>query len=195
MVAGDLEGVAAVGEAHRDDELEVVRVRARVRVVADVGASAAQGRVDLRIRVAVADVGGFARSLDDVVGPDQGRLGHPRPLRDRGEQHADPAVGGEGVGRAELRVGEALRVGAVVAGVRGDEPALELVADHHVAGGPEQHEGRGDSEAQADTEAEGRAAGEARAHAAARPLGPAVGREIGDVRRHPRCHRRRGRCF
>jgi hypothetical protein len=98
---------------------------------------------------------------------------------DRAEEVADAAVGAEGVASAQPRVGEALGVGAVLAGVGGDEPALELVADHQVAGRAEQDERRRDREREPDAEAERGAAAHPRAHAAARPVGPRGRRGVG----------------
>ena len=98
VVAGDLEGVTAVGEPHRHDELEVAPVRARVGLVADVRASVPQGGVDLRVRVAVADAVGSPDGLDDVVAD---RRGSPRSRR--GAARSRRAARRSGGGRRRSR--------------------------------------------------------------------------------------------
>jgi hypothetical protein len=66
--------VAAVGELHRDDELEVAAVLLGVGLVADVGARVTQRAVDPGVLVALADGGRVAGRLDDAVGSDEDRL-------------------------------------------------------------------------------------------------------------------------
>jgi hypothetical protein len=183
VVARDLEGVAAVGERHRDDEVEVAAVGPDVGVAAGVGAPVAQRGVDAGVGLLAPDRLRVACDLDDVVGPDHLRLEDAGAAGDRLEQLLDLLVLAGGGARALPRLIEALRVAAVLDRVGLDEAALQLVADEDVPGNAEQREGQRDRDGQAQREAERRGAVPPPARVGGAQPRASVGRRAGGGRR------------